>query len=89
MDSIDWDSLAEEALNKTDKQFSQQLANLTSLKANEIDTFITQSKISNTNALKVLQEINNSTNDNTQKANAIKNIDNGVEFLIKLVSKIL
>ena len=37
----------------------------------------------------VLKEINNATLSNDQKANAIANIQNGVGFLVKLVSKVV
>lgn len=89
MDSIDWNSLSEKAVAQTNQEFSEELANLTNLKADEINNFIAQSKISNENAVKVLKEINNSTLDNNQKATAIKNIENGVEFIINIVSKIV
>lgn len=89
MDSIDWNSLSEKAVAQTNQEFSEELANLTNLKADEINYFIAQSKISNENAVKVLKEINNSTLDNNQKATAIKNIENGVEFIINIVSKIV
>lgn len=89
MDSIDWNSLSEKAVAQTNQEFSEELANLTNLKADEINNFIAQSKISNENAVKVLKEINNSILDNNQKATAIKNIENGVEFIINIVSKIV
>ncbi|WP_375240288.1 hypothetical protein [Polaribacter sp.] len=37
----------------------------------------------------VLKEINNATLSNNEKANAISNIQNGVSFLVKLVSKVV
>ena len=89
MTDINWDELANQAAAQTDAQFNAQMASLTSLKVTEIDNFIVQSKITNTNALKVLQEINNATTSNNQKANAISNIDKGVGFLISLVSKVV
>ena len=55
----------------------------------EISTFIQESTISNANALKVLQEVNNAASANTQKATAISNIENGVGVLISIVSKIV
>ncbi len=87
--SIDWDALANKAAQQTDTQFNEELAKLTSLNTTEINTFIADSKISNANAVKVLKEINNATNSNNQKATAIASIDNGVEFLVSLVSKVV
>ncbi|WP_302849548.1 hypothetical protein [Polaribacter sp. KT 15] len=37
----------------------------------------------------LLKEINNATLSNIEKANAISNIQNGVGFLVKLVSKVV
>lgn len=89
MSDIDWNAIAEQAANKTDAEFKTQLAGLTSLKTTEIDVFIKESNITNTNALSVLKEINNASLSNTQKATAIANIENGVGFLVKLVSKVV
>lgn len=89
MSDIDWNALAEKAATQTDTEFKTQLAGLTSLKTSEIDTFISESNISNKDALSVLKEINNATLSNNQKANSISNIQNGVGFLVKLVSKVV
>ena len=89
MSDIDWNALAEKAATQTDTEFKTQLAGLTSLKTSDIDTFISESNISNKNALSVLKEINNAALSNNQKANSISNIENGVGFLVKLVSKVV
>ena len=89
MSTIDWNAIAEQAAYQTNQEFNTQLAGLTSLKVSEIDTFIAESKITNSNAVKVLKEINDATASNNQKATAITNIDNGVGFLVRLVSKII
>jgi hypothetical protein len=89
MSDIDWSALAEKAVSQTDAEFKSQLAGLTSLKTSDIDAFISESNISNTNALAVLKEINNASLSNNDKASAISNIQNGVGFLVKLVSKVV
>lgn len=89
MGDINWNDLAENAASQTDAELNTQMASLTSLNVSEINDFITQSKITNANAIKVLQEINNATSSNDQKASAISNINNGVGFLIRLVSKVV
>ena len=89
MSDIDWSALAEQAGNQTDTELKNQLAGLTSLKTSEIDSFISESKITNANAVKVLQQINDASLANNQKASAISNIQNGVGFLVKLVSKVV
>ena len=87
--SIDWDALAKKAGQQTDQQFNDELAKLTSLNTKEVDTFISNSSISNANAVKVLKEINNAAHSNNQKATAITSIDNGVGFLVSLVGKVV
>lgn len=89
MSSINWNELAAKAEQQTDAQFATQVASLTSMSTTEITTFIQESAISNANAIKVLQEVNNTASANMQKATAISNIDNGVGFLISIVSKIV
>lgn len=89
MSSINWNELAEQAAQQTDTQFATQIASLTSMSTNEITSFIEESAISNANAIKVLQEVNNATSSNNQKAEAITNIQNGVGFLISIATKIV
>ena len=89
MENINWDDLANQAASQTDDQFKAQMASLTSLKVSEIDAFIAQSSITNANAVKVLQQINDATASNNQKADAIANVDKGVNFLVSLVSKVV
>lgn len=89
MSSINWNKLAEQASEQTDTELASQIASLTSMSTKEITSFIQESTISNANAIKVLQEINSATSSNNQKATAIANIQNGVEFLISIASKIV
>ncbi|MEM6685330.1 MAG: hypothetical protein AAF617_05985 [Bacteroidota bacterium] len=89
MSGIDWDSLANQAGAQTDAEFQTTIASLTSMRISEIDKFIKESKISNENAIKVLKEINDAAASNTAKADAIANIDNGVQFLVSMASRIV
>ncbi len=89
MENINWDDLANQAASQADDQFKALMASLTSLKVSEIDAFIAQSSITNANAVKVLQQINDATASNNQKADAIANVDKGVNFLVSLVSKVV
>lgn len=89
MSDIDWSKLAEMAASQTDNAFNKQLASLTNLETSEIDQFISNSKITNGDALKTLKVINDATLANNAKAAAITNVKNGVGFLIQLVSKVV
>ncbi|WP_299108768.1 hypothetical protein [uncultured Tenacibaculum sp.] len=89
MATIDWNKLAEQAGNQTDAEFNQQITQLTNLNLTEVDSFISESKITNDNALKVLKVIDNATLSNNEKANSISTIENGIGFLVKLASKVI
>lgn len=89
MGTIDWNKLAEQAGSQTDADFNQQITQLTNLNLTEVDSFISQSNISNSNAIKVLQVIDNATLSNNEKANSISTIENGIGFLVKLASKVI
>ncbi len=88
-DTIDWDNLANQAANQTDAEFQTTIASLTRISIKEIDEFITESQITNENATKVLKEINDAAASNTAKADAIANIDNGVNFLVSIARRIV
>ncbi|WP_046744265.1 hypothetical protein [Kordia zhangzhouensis] len=87
--SINWDDLANQAASQTDAEFQTTIASLTRMSITEIDQFIKESQITNANAIKVLKEINDAAASNTAKADAIANIDNGVNFLVSLAHRIV
>ena len=89
MATIDWNKIAEQAGTQTDAEFNQQITQLTNLNLTEVDSFITESNISNTDALKVLKVIDDATLSNNEKANSISTIENGIGFLVKLASKVI
>ena len=89
MDTIDWNDIANKAGKQTDDELRSQLAQLTSLKLVEVENFIAQSKITNANAVKVLQIIDNATMANNIKAIKIEAIENGINFLTILASKVV
>ncbi|WP_298518540.1 hypothetical protein [uncultured Kordia sp.] len=89
MSDIDWNSLANQAAAQTDAQFQTTIASLTQMSISEVDQFIKESNITNGNAIKVLKEINDAAASNSSKADAISNIDNGVNFLVSLANKIV
>lgn len=89
MNDINWNQLANNAANQTDSQLTSQMASLTNLKLTEIESFISESNITNENALKVLQIVASATMENNQKASDIETIENGVAFLVKLAGKVV
>ena len=89
MSTTDWNKLAEKAGDLTDNELKKELTGLTSLNITEIDSFIKESNITNTNALKLLKEINDATVSNNEKVKTIGAIETGVGFLLQLVSKVV
>lgn len=89
MSNIDWDNLANQAADQTDAEFQTTIASLTRISIKEIDEFIKESQISNENAMKVLKEVSDAAASNTAKADAIANIDNGVNFLVSIANRIV
>lgn len=89
MSEIDWDSLANQAADQTDTELNTTIASLTQMSIAQVDQFIKESNITNSNAIKVLKEINDAAASNSAKADAIANIDNGVSFLVSLANKIV
>lgn len=89
MSDIDFIKIASQAALQTDAEFYKQLASLTKLKTPEVAQFISNSKITNENALKTLGVISNATLANNEKASKIANVKNGIGFLIQLVSKVV
>lgn len=89
MATINWNQIAQKAANQTDTQLANKLAGLTRMNTEEITNFINESSISNINAIKVLKEVHDATASNTQKAEAISNIHNGINFLVSIASKIV
>ncbi len=85
----DWTQLANDAANLTDKQFTNEISNLTRLNSSDIDELITNSKISKEDLVRLLKEIKNSTKSNNSKATAITNINKGVSTLVAIVSKLI
>ncbi|SEB50256.1 hypothetical protein SAMN04489761_1080 [Tenacibaculum sp. MAR_2009_124] len=89
MNTIDWNEIANNAAKQTDDELGSQLAHLTNLKLVEVESFIAESKITNANAIKVLQIIDNAALANNIKAVKIETIENGINFLTKLASKVI
>ncbi|WP_428742693.1 hypothetical protein [Tenacibaculum sp.] len=89
MESINWNTIAQQAASQTDAEFNQQLSNLTHLDVSEVDDLIKESKITNANAIKTLKLIDDAMATNNEKAKALSNIENGIGFVISLVSKLI
>lgn len=86
---IDWKKIAKEAGTETDKHFKNRISSLTRLKDNEIQKMITETGISKKDFVAVLKEVTNATKKNETKADAISNINKGVNLLVSIAKKVI
>lgn len=84
-----FEKLAKEAAGMADEQFTNEFAGLTRLNDAEIEKIINETGISKQDLAKVLKEVKDATASNESKANAIKNINNGVSALVGIAKKLL
>lgn len=84
-----WDKIAAEATTATKAEFAKQISSLSSLNDSEISSIINETGISNEDFVEVLQTVKSATKSNRVKAEAIKNINNGVGTLVEIVKKLL
>ncbi len=87
--SNDWDQLAKEAGESTDDHFKNTMSILTRLNDQEIEDLIMETGISQQDLANVLKEVKAASKSNTDKANAIRNITNGVDVLVGLVARLI
>ncbi len=86
---IDWKKIAEEAANKTDQEFSNQISSLTRLNDDEIISLISDTGINKQDLTEVLKVVHDATKSNQEKAEAISNIGKGIDLLAAIASKLL
>ncbi len=85
----DWTQKAKEASAKTQTHFKESITKMTSLGDAEIEAIINDSGISSKDLTSVLDEVKNATKSNNQKAEAIKNINQGVDLLVGIISRLI
>ncbi len=83
-----WQDILQAAGQKTDAEFASQLSSLTHLTDDEINT-IAPTNIDKVNLTKLLKVVNDSTLNNSQKADAIKNATDILNIAVPLISKLL
>ena len=84
-----WDDIAGTAGELTDDQFNSQISGLTNLKDQDIEKIITDTGISKVDLTIVFKEVQDATKSNTAKADAIKNISQGVDVLVGIATKLI
>jgi len=89
MSQIDWKKLSEEAASLTDEQLKSKISSLSRLNDNDIEQLINETGISKIDMVKVLNEVNNASRSNESRANSIKSISKGVDFLVGIIGKLI
>jgi hypothetical protein len=84
-----FDKFADQAAQMADEHFKNQFSSLTRLSNDEVEKIINDTGISKEDLAKLLQEVKTATSINEAKANAIKNINNGVSALVAIAKKLL
>lgn len=85
----DWNKIADDAAKETDVQLENKISRLASLSDEQITKTITDSGISKENLGEVLKIVRDATKSNVAKANAIKNISNGIDIIVGVASKFI
>lgn len=86
---INWNEIAQQTGQATDENFKNQISSLTRLNDDEIESLIHETGISKENLVSVLIEVKDATKSNIAKANAINNINKGVDLLVGIASKLI
>jgi hypothetical protein len=86
---IDWDKIADDAAKETDAQFADKMSKFMTLDDDQINQAINEKGISNENLSEVLKVVRDATKSNEAKAQAIRNISNGVDIVIGVASKFI
>jgi hypothetical protein len=84
-----FEKLADEAAKMADEEFKSEFSSLTRLNDADTEKIINESGISKQDLAKLLHEVKSATSSNEAKANAIRNINNGVSALISIVKKLV
>ncbi len=87
--STNWDEIAKNAGQSTDKHFKSKISSLTRLNDEEIEEIITDSGISKSDLAMIIKEIQDTAKSNTEKARAIQKINKGIDVIVGLASKLI
>jgi predicted HAD superfamily Cof-like phosphohydrolase len=88
MDEAKLRELIKKAAQKTSQEFSSEISSLTRLNDEEIDELVADG-ISEKDLAAVIDEVVITAGSNAQKAENIKNINNGVAALVGIVKKFI
>ena len=87
-DKETWEKIRKSAKEQTDAEFASQISSLTRLKDEEI-TAIAPEPQDRKKLAELLKVVKDAAKDNSEKADAIKNVNGFAEIAVSLLSKLL
>lgn len=89
MTDIDWDKLAKDTREKTNKQLREEISTHVRLNDDDLKKILREAKVDEKTFLEVLKVVKDTTRTNNQKAKAINNIDKGLRTILAVVERVL
>ncbi|MBA4259688.1 MAG: hypothetical protein C0446_11030 [Chitinophaga sp.] len=84
-----WQKKAKQAQKETDAALSNQIAQLSSIKQQEINQLLAENSMNTADFNQLIKLIKDQTKSNNDKIKALSNIQNGLEILVGLVGKLI
>ncbi|MBT9484912.1 hypothetical protein [Sediminibacterium sp.] len=84
-----WQKKARQAQKETDAELANQINQLTSIDAKELNTLLAANGMNTADFNQLIKLIKDQTKSNNDKIKSISNIQNGLELLVGLVGKLI
>jgi hypothetical protein len=84
-----WQKKAKQAQKETDAALSNQIAQLSSIKQQEINQLLAENSMNTADFNQLIKLIKDQTKSNNDKIKALSNMQNGLEILVGLVGKLI
>lgn len=85
----DWKKIAEDSAKESNEKFAAKIAAIIRLNNSEIEEIISNTGISRTDLVSLIDEIKSAAISNEKKAENIQKISGGVKALIAIASKMI
>ncbi len=84
-----WQKKAKQAQKETDAALSNQIAQLSNIKQQEINQLLAENSMNTADFNQLIKLIKDQTKSNNDKIKALSNMQNGLEILVGLVGKLI
>ena len=88
MTNIDWIKIINDSFDKTDEEFASEFSGLTRLTDDELKDFIKTPEDKEKFAY-LISIVKDTTKTNTQKAEALSNIEGALDLIVPLLGKLI